>query len=103
MYQSARRLSSAAVEPRDLRSAFDRPLGGARTQRVGAGGVRGEKRLVGVAFFEQHAMECQRDDDVSARAHRQIEIGVACHGGDARIDDDESGAVLLCGLRNGIA
>ena len=61
--------------------------------------MRREKRLVGVAFFEQHAMQRQRDDDVSARAHGQIEIGVARDGRHPRIDDDDPGAVLLRGFQ----
>ena len=43
---------------------------------VGAGRVLGEERLVGVAFLEQEAVQRERDRQIGAGTHREVQVGL---------------------------
>ena len=64
-------------------------------QAIRADRVRREKRLVGMPFLEQHAVQGERDRQVGSRPDRQMQVGLLGEARASRIDDDERAPARL--------
>ncbi len=56
-----------------------------------------EKRLVGESFFKEVAMNGEGDRQVGAGLYGEVQVGLPCHGGRARVEHHDVGA-LIAGL-----
>ena len=88
-------MSAAASIPATSRRPLDRPFGRARAQLGGASRVRVEEALVGEPFFEEEAMQRERDRQIGAGTRRQVQVRLPRERRRPRIDHDQRGAGLL--------
>ena len=81
--------ASAGSIPASRGRALDRPRRRRRAQPVGAVRVRVEERRVGVSFLEHHAVQRERDRQIGAGPHGEVQVGLLRERRRARIDHDE--------------
>ena len=55
----------------------------------------GKEGLIGVTFLEQESVQGERDREIGARAHGQVDLRLPCQRRRARIDDDQPCPGLL--------